>query len=320
MVDAHVAAHARRLAERAGLLLGLEPERADNAAIPLGIVARSDHQARSGHARFHGLAHAAQVGDDAVHPLHLDARDGAHHLVGPVLLGHENRDLQVAGGRSERGSGIVIDKRGLVNRPVVGHQRAALATGRDDLEIIQAERPGVAPAPRAPPLVAAADHLARVFQHLDAARPGDGHDLFHVGGPAQHVHGNDRLGVRPDLPLEIGGVKRHGLVHFRQHGNGAHGQHGGGGGQPGVGGHDDLVAGSHAHAREAAHDGGRSAAAHQQAVGGSDLPGPLLLEAVDFLQVAGLGVAHAEQLLGQNDLGHLIDFFLAHAIHRNLLV
>ena len=63
-----------------------------------------------------------------------------------------------------------------------------------------------------------------------------------VGRPAQHVHRDDRLGVGPDLALEIVRIERQGLVHLRQHRDGAHRQHGGGGGQPGVGGHDHLVA------------------------------------------------------------------------------
>jgi hypothetical protein len=80
---------------------------------------------------------------------------------------------------------------------------------------------------------------------------GDRHDCVHVAGRVPHMHGNDRLRVRPDDGADGLRRNRDALVDIDDDRNGSNRQNGRGGRHIGVGGNDDFVAWANAHRGQA---------------------------------------------------------------------
>ena len=115
--------------------------------------------------------------------------------------------------------------------------------------MLKAKAADVADGPQEPALVAAPVRLGHILQHGQVVLPGHSHDLVHARGHAAHVHGDDDLGIRGDLGLQVLGVHIERGIHLSDDGHAPGGDDRRCCGHIGVGGDDHLVARADVHAK-----------------------------------------------------------------------
>jgi len=96
----------------------------------------------------------------------------------------------------------MIDQRIFKQFPLVGQQCASLSAG-NDLEIIKAERAGIADGSKPLTAKAAAVRLAGIFQNQQIMLPGDLHDRLHIAGETLNMYRDDGLCMLGDFLFDV---------------------------------------------------------------------------------------------------------------------